>query len=162
MQTDRSNRPRLEDVSAMSVAQIAALPAEHLALLRDDAVAALAAAQRLNDWLDGAITLRYGERAAGLRQQQGKDTGTVRFEDGDVAVVADLPKKVEWDQQQVAALVKRIRDSGEDPADYVDTSFKVPERKYTAWPASIREVFAPARTVRTGKPTFRLEIKENR
>ncbi len=162
MDTDRSNRPRLEDIRAMPVGEISKLPAEHLALLQDDAAAALEAAKRIKDWLDGAIALRYAEQAAGLRQQQGKDTGTVRFEDGDVTVVADLPKKVEWDQQQIAALVKRIRETGEDPADYVEISFKVPERNYTAWPEPIREAFAPARTVRTGKPTFRLDLKENR
>lgn len=162
MDTDRSNRPRLEDIRAMPVGEISKLPAEHLALLQDDAAAALEAAKRIKDWLDGAIALRYAEQAAGLRRQQGKDTGTVRFEDRDVTVVADLPKKVEWDQQQIAALVKRIRDNGEDPADYVEISFKVPERNYTAWPEPIRQAFAPARTVRTGKPSFRLDLKENR
>src|SRR5690606_15942363 len=59
----------------------------------------------------------------------------------------------------LAALVERIRAGGEHPADYVDIGFKVPERKYTAWPTAIREAFAAARTVRTAKPTFRLTIK---
>ena len=162
MQNDRNNRPRLEDIRAMPVGEITKLPAEHLALLQGDAAAALEAAKRLKDWLDGAIALRYAEQATRLRQQHGKDTGTVRFEDGDVTVVADLPKKVEWDQQQIAALVSRIRETGEDPADYVEISFKVPERKYSAWPGPIRQAFASARTVRTGKPTFSLDLKENR
>ena len=35
----------------------------------------------------------------------------------------------------------------------------VGERKYTSWPAAIRDAFAAARTVRTAKPTFRLTIK---
>lgn len=160
--SDRSNRARLEDIGAMPAGEITKLPAEHLALLQDDATAALEAAKRIKDGLDGAIMLRYAEQAAVLRQQQGKDTGTVQFKDGDVTVVADLPKKVEWDQQQIAALVKRIRETGEDPADYVEISFKVPERKYSAWPEPIRQAFAPARTVRIGKPTFRLDLKENR
>ena len=81
------------------------------------------------------------------------------FEDGAVVVAADLPKKVDWDQSLLAALVERIRASGENPADYVDIGFKVPERKYTAWPTAIREAFAAARTVRTAKPTFRFTIK---
>ena len=109
MQTDRSNRPRLEDLSAMPVGDITKLPADQLALLQDDATAALEAAKRIKDWLDGAIALRYAEQAAGLRQQQGKDTGTVRFEDGDVTVVAELPKKVEWDQVALGQLVERIK-----------------------------------------------------
>ena len=46
-----------------------------------------------------------------------------------MVVVADLPKRVEWDQAQLAALVERIRGEGDDPAEYVDIAFKVPERE---------------------------------
>ncbi|MGB8528003.1 MAG: hypothetical protein WCD75_14405 [Rhodoplanes sp.] len=158
MQDRLSNRLRLDDVRHLPVGEIMRLPAEQLALLQDEAVAALDDAKCVTDWLDGAIALRYGEQAATLRRQQGKDAGAVRFEDGAVTVIADLPKKVEWDQQQIAALVQRIRENGEDPADYVEISFRVPERKYTAWPAHIRAAFAPARTVRTGKPSFMLRL----
>jgi hypothetical protein len=144
----------------MPVGEIMSLPAEHLALLQADADAALEAAKRLKEWLESAIALRYADKAAAARAAQVKDTGTVRFEDGAVTVAADLPKKVEWDQAQLAPLVARIRESGEDPADYVEIGFKVPERKFAAWPEPIRQAFAPARIVRTGKPTFRLSINE--
>jgi hypothetical protein len=53
-------------------------------------------------------------------------------------VVADLPKRVDWDQDRLAAMVERIRAAGDDPAEYVDIAFKVPERKYAAWPEAIR------------------------
>ena len=155
----RNNRPSLDDIRTMPVGEIAKLPAEHLALLQEDADAALDPAKRLKKWLEGAIALRYADAAAARRRAAGKDTGLVRFADGAVMVVADLPKKVDWDQPLLAALVERIRASGENPADYVDIGFKVPERKYTAWPAAIREAFASARTVRTAKPTFRLTIR---
>jgi hypothetical protein len=158
MQTDRSNRPRLDDISAMPVGEIAKLPADQLALLQDDAAAALEAAKHFKDWIDGAIALRYAEQAARLRQQHGKDTGTVRFEDGDVTVVAELPKKVDWDQVALGQLVERIKAGGDDPREYVDITFKVPERKYAAWPSHIRSSFETARTVRTGAPSFRLNL----
>ena len=154
-----SNRPSFDDIRSMPVGEIAALPGIHLALLQEDAEAALAAARTLKDWLEGAIALRYADRAAELRREQGKDTGTVRFADGDVVVVADLLKKVEWDQAQLVALVERIRAGGDDPAEYVEVAYKVPERKYAAWPARIREAFAPARTVRTGRPTFVFSLR---
>lgn len=89
-----------------------------------------------------------------------KDTGTVRIADGDVTVVADLPKRVEWDQDELAAMVARIDAAGADPAAYVETSYRVSERKYAAWPESIREGFTAARTVRAGRPSFRLVIGE--
>lgn len=159
MGTERSNRPQLADIRTMPVGEIAKLPAEHLALLQEEADQALNAAKQIRDWLDGAIALRYGEQAAALRAAQGKDTGTVRFNDGSVTVIADLPKRIEWDQDRLAALVERIRASGENPAAYVLTELKVSERAYGAWPEAIRQAFAPARTVRIGKPTFRLMLE---
>ena len=75
-------------------------------------------------------------------------------------MIADLPKRVDWDQQKLAALIERIRAEGDDPDEYVDVAIKVPERKYTAWPGHLREAFEPARTVRTGKPKFRLLLGE--
>ena len=158
MSNNTPNRPQINDVGAMPIADIIQLPAEHLAQLQEDASANLEAAKRLKDWIDGAITHRYAERAINARRTEHKDTGTIRFLDDTVTVVADLPKKIDWDQDLIAEVIERIRAGGDDPAEYVEISFKVPERKYTAWPESIRATFAPARTVKTGKQTFRLTI----
>lgn len=46
-----------------------------------------------------------------------------------------------------------------DPAEDVEISYGVPERKCSAWPRRIREAFEPARIVRIGKPSFRLQPK---
>jgi hypothetical protein len=133
---------------------------EELARLQHDADEALRSAKSLRDWLDGAIALKYGDQAQEARRAEGKDTGTVRLQDGPVTVVAELAKRVDWDQAMLAGLVERIRADGADPAEYVDIAFSVPERKYTAWPKDIRQEFEPARTVRTGKPKFRLLLGE--
>ena len=77
-------------------------------------------------------------------------------------MIADLTKKVDWDQAELATLVAAIRAEDGDPAEYVDTLFRVPERKYAAWPRHIRTAFERARTVKTGKPTFRLVLEETR
>ena len=103
-----------------------------------------------------ALEVRFATRAAEARSASGKDTGTVRFDEGDFTIVADLPKRVDWDQDRLAAMVERIRAAGDDPAEYVEISFKVPERNYVAWPEAIRQGFEPARTVRTG--TLKVEI----
>ena len=150
------NRITLADLARMEIGAIAALPAAELALLADEAREALERAKRLKDWVDGAIDIKYGARAAGVRHASGKDAGTVRFEDGGVTVVADLPKRVQWDQARLGALVAEIRAAGDDPAEYVATEFKVSERAYGAWPSSIRSAFEPARTVTVGKPTYQL------
>jgi hypothetical protein len=153
-----ANRPSLEAVRAMPVAEVVALPPAHLALLQADAREAVEAAKRLHDWIEAAIALRHEQRATAARGAAGKDTGTVRFQDGDVEVIADLPKKVEWDQARLATLVEQIRAGGENPGEYVETSFKVAERAYGAWPERIRAAFEPARTVRTGRQTFKLVL----
>ncbi len=155
-----SNRIQLEDIRAMPLGEIAALSVQQLALLQDDAKTALAAAQSVKDWLDGAIGLRFGEQAQAARRNAGKDTGTVRLVEDGVVIIADLPKRIDWDQTKLGTLVKRIRAEGDDPADYVDIAFKVPERKFTAWPGTIRAAFERARTVRVGKPTFKLRLAE--
>ncbi|CAI8820210.1 hypothetical protein [Methylococcus capsulatus] len=143
---------------ATPAGQLAELPVESLCRLKHDAAAQLAAAKTLNEHLDRAVEIRYAERARQLRLAMGKDTGVVHFDDGPVRITADLPKKVEWDARQLAALVRRIADSGEDPAQYVEISYRVSETKFNAWPAALQQSFAPARTLKTGKPGFRLAL----
>ncbi|MBP7003521.1 hypothetical protein [Amaricoccus sp.] len=146
----------------MPIGEIAALPAPMLALLQEDVEEAAKAARHLADWLNGAIALRYGDRATAARRTEGKDAGTVRIEDGEVTVVADLPKRVEWDQEELATLVAAIRAEDENPAEFVDTVYRVSERNYAAWPRHIRTAFERARTVKAGKPTYRLTLREER
>jgi hypothetical protein len=151
------NRVCLDDLAGMEIDAVAALPVDQLALLAGEAQGALDRAKRIKERLDGALDLRYGERAAALRRREGRDTGTARIEDGGFVVVADLPKRVKWDQAQLAAIVEQIRAAGEDPSEYVAIEFKVSERAYGAWPSSIRTAFEPARTVETGKPVYRID-----
>ena len=150
------NTPTPDDLPALSPAEIAALPVELLAVLHHEIDARLKRDKAAKARLDAGLAVRYADRAAEERQAAGKDTGTTRFDDGDFTIVADLPKRVDWDQDKLAAMVARIRDAGDDPAQYVDIAIKVPERKYAAWPDAIRKGFEPARTVRTG--TLKVEL----
>lgn len=152
------NRIILDDLRSMQIGAIAAMLGEELAPLRLEADEQLCNAKNLCDWLDGAIALKYGDRAEEARRAEGKHTGTVRLQDGPVTLVAELPKRVDWDQAMLAGLVERIRADGADPTDYVDISYSVSERKYNAWHTDIRQEVEPARTVRTGKPKFRFEL----
>ncbi|MEQ9145213.1 MAG: hypothetical protein RLO08_12745 [Parvibaculaceae bacterium] len=144
------NAPQFDDLVRLDVAEIARLPVDLLAILQREVDERLKQAKAAKARLDGALTIRYATRAEEERRARGKDTGAVRFDDGDFTVVADLPKRVDWDQAQLAAMVERIRAAGDDPAQYVDVTYKVPERKFAAWPEAIRQGFEPARTVRTG------------
>ena len=145
-----ANTPTVDDLPGLGLQDIAQLPVELLAILQRDVDERIKRDKAAKARLDGALTVRYATRAAEARRACGKDTGTVRLADGDFTVVADLPKRVEWDQAQLAAMVERIRAAGDDPSEYVEISFKVPERAYAAWPEAIRQGFEPARTVKTG------------
>lgn len=150
----------IEDLPTMPIGTIAALPPQDLLQLHADVLARSDAARRLKDWFDGALALRYGGRAAEARREAGKDSGSVRLSDGPVTVIVDAPKRVEWDQASLARMAERIRASGENPADYLEITFSVPERRFSAWSPAMREGFAGARKLRTGRPTFRLTVTE--
>lgn len=154
------NHITLADIPAMPVGEIAALPADQLALLQEAAQKDLQRAKMVSDWLEGAIALKYTDRATECRRDAGKDTGTVRLNDGNVTVTADLPKRIDWDQALLAQIAENIASAGEDPAEFIETKLSVSERKYGALPESWRKGFEPARTVRTGKPKFRLLLNE--
>ena len=154
------NMPTLGDLPGLSPQEIAELPVEMLAILQREVTEHLERGKAAKARLDGALAVRYADRAATVRRGAGKDTGTVRFDDGDFTVVADLPKRVDWDQDRLAAMVARIRDAGDDPAEYVDTAFKVSERKFAAWPEAIRRGFEAARTVRPGALKVELVAQE--
>ena len=150
------NTPTLDDLPRLSLQEIVALPVDLLAMLQRQFDERLKRDKASKARFDAALAMRYKIRAANERYLSGKDTGTVRFDDGDFSIVADLPKRVDWNQDRLAGIVARIRDAGDDPAEYVDLTYKIPERKYAAWPEAIRQSFEPARTVRAG--TLKVEI----
>ena len=157
---DHQSSLSLQSAQTLSMGELAGLEAQALMRLQLEANATVDQAKSMKDWIEGAIAFKYATTCQSLRQQQGKETGTIHFQDGSVRVTADLPKKPVWDQRQLAEIASRIQAGGEDPSEYLDISYKVPERKYTAWPDSLRSSFAAARTLKTGKPTFRLQQTE--
>ena len=155
------NHTTLEQIRDLPIGEISALPADQLTLLQNEADAAVRATKAGKARIDDALAAKYGDAAAALRREAGKDTGTVRIQDGAIAVVADLSKRVDWDQTTLAGLVERIKADGDDPSEYVDIAFKVSERKYNSWPSHIQAAFQEARTVRTGKESFKLILGED-
>lgn len=151
----------LERAQLMSIGDLASASAADLQQVQAEASELLRKSKALKDWIDGAVALKYEQRAQAIRLEQGKDTGKVHFMDDGIRVTSELSKRPEWDQQKLAEIAKRIADAGDDPAEFIDVAYKVSERKYTAWPESLRAAFEPARTLKTGKPTFHLEtVKE--
>lgn len=108
--------------------------------------------------VDTALIKRYGEQAQAALASTGRDFGTVHITDGSVAIKAELPKKVRWDQEKLADIARRIASTGGNVADFIDTKLSVSETRYTAWPPALRAQFASARTVESGKPSFTLTV----
>lgn len=147
-----------ENLPDLSVTQIAALPVERLQEL-DAQLGELATwLKSAKDKLSTALEQRYGEQSRAARLAAAKDFGVVHVSDNDLRITADLPKKVTWDQPKLAAIAQRIAASGDKVEDYIDIEFSISESRFNNWPAALKEQFAAARTVKPGKPTFRLAL----
>ena len=57
-----------------------------------------------------------------------------------------------------STIIRRITESGDDPKQYVEITFRVSETKFNAWPITLKSSFEAARTVKTGKPSYRLAL----
>ena len=154
------NIPSITDMLNLPTGELAQLPLDLLAALQGELDHAAKQLKPASVKFSTALEVRYATRAAEARRACGKDTGTVRLVDGDYTVVADLPKRVDWDQEKLVQIAANIADSGEDPTEFIDTKLSVSERKYGALPAAWRKGFEPARTVKTGALKVTLEPNE--
>jgi hypothetical protein len=152
------NSLTLEHILAISVGDLSTYSSSALFQLKNEAADRLNKAKEIAEHIDSALETKYAQRAQILRLAAGKDTGIVHFDDGLVRITADLPKKIEWDQSKLAEITKRITSNGDNPAEYIDISYRVSETKFTAWPESLKSAFIQARTLKTGKPSFRLSL----
>jgi hypothetical protein len=151
-----SNRVSLAQALNMSVSELAELDAGQLELLLEDVAALKAQAKRADEHIYAALNSKYAHDAAIMRQSKNVDTGTVRVPDGDYVIVADLPKKVEWDQVGLSLVEKELIALGEPVDEYIKMKRDVSETAYKSWPSSLKKLFDPHRTVSNGKATYKI------
>ena len=87
----------------------------------------------------------------------GCGTATINTDAYKVKVV--ISKDVKYDQEKLADLFDKIRQSGEDPFEYIKVKYDVSETAYKNWPSNIRQAFEPARTVEPSKPKITFDKK---
>jgi hypothetical protein len=146
----------------MSVAQIAALPPAQLQEAHINLLTLQSAIKGVLERLSAALDQRYAEQASAARQANGRDFGVCHISDGPLRITVDVPKRVSWDQTQLAEIAQRIAVAGDKVGDYIDTDYSVSESRFNAWPSSLKETFAKARTVKPGKASYRLAlVQEN-
>jgi hypothetical protein len=143
-------------LTALSVDDLAAMPATQLAEVVRHLDELLAWHKQQRAKVDAALDRAYAPRLQCARADAGKDFGTVHIDDGDVRVSVDTPKRVSWDQTKLAAIAQRIAAAGDKVEDFISIDYAVSESRFNNWPPALREQFATARTVKPGKPTFRL------
>ena len=83
------NIPSLTDLAHWPIVDIAELPADALAALQKEADEALGNSKASKAQIDNALIFKYADASSASRRAVGKDTGTVRIQDGAIAVVAD-------------------------------------------------------------------------
>jgi hypothetical protein len=149
-----------DELEAMAVRELAALPPQQLLEIDTHLTEVTAWVKKIQGRLNVALDQRYGEAARHTLHDAGRDFGTAHLTDGPLRVKFELSKKVSWDQKQLAVLAQRIVAAGDLLEDYIDVKLSVSETRYTHWPAGLREQFAAARTVATSKPSFTLTLDQ--
>lgn len=148
----------LAQLPELSVGRMAALPPEQLqeldGLLSDLTTWVKQARERMT----AALAQRYGEAGQAALRASGRDFGVAHLTDGPLRVTYDLPKRVSWDQPKLAALAEKIAASSEKVQGYLEVEYSVPESRYNHWPPALKAQFAEARTVKSGKASFRLAL----
>ncbi len=149
-----NNQITISEVPNIPIGKLSTLAPEQLLCLQKQAEINLQNAKRLKDWLDSSISMKYREIASNIRKLDYKDSGTIHFSDGDYKITCVVAKRIEWNQQKLKNVISAIKDYGDNPAEYVEISYKVPETKYNAWPEHIKNIFKPARVFKLSKESF--------
>lgn len=148
---DHMEVEELGNLTAREISLLTDLLAEEEALLKDRKKA-----------LQYASELRFLDKAMGELRSKTLDSGTAHVLEDGIDVVVTIPKTVDWNQEELAKSIEAVKSWGEDPHEYVTTKLSVSENAYKAWPAAIRKVFEPARTMAPGKPKFAFKAQKQK
>lgn len=111
--------------------------------------------------LNEELIERYFQAINNKLEQKTQPYGVVSFDEDEFKIKFDTPKKVEWDQDKLQGLYEEIKKDGQDPTDYIEVKYNVPERLYSAWPRNLQDAFIEARTITPGNIKVTIERKED-
>ena len=149
----------LSTIETSTAKELSGLPVHDLADLNEQVVKLMSHAKELKEKLDDALNLRFAETVQSNLRNENKDTGTTKFVDGGFQIVAEVPKKVTWNAEQMAQIIKNMPE--DKRKSIVKVSYAIDERKYANLPSEYQQIFIPARTVTPGKMRFKIELPED-
>jgi hypothetical protein len=149
----------IDDILHMPINRVITLPPKQLYQAQQEAIEVLRKAELMKEWLEAAIAMKYRKITAGLRKQQGKESGIVSFYDDSYLITSSIPETITWDQELLTQAMQHIVNKGDDPADYASITLHVSEKHYAAFPDSIRMILEPARKVELGLPVFVIKTR---
>ena len=148
----------LSTIETSTTKELSELPVHDLADLNEQVVKLVSHAKELKEKLDDALNLRFAETIRNNLHSEHKYTGTTKFVDGGFQIVAEVPKKVTWDAEQMEKILKAIPEDKRKAI--VKVTYTIEERKYSALPIEYQQMFIPARTVTPGKIRLKIELPE--
>ena len=149
----------LENLLNTPQGDLANMPPQILAALIAEAKIKVDHYKLIQERLQGIVNFKYQDTFNHNRTAQEKETGLLRIEEEGYVIAQDITKKTDWDKKKLVEIIEKIKSQGDDPAEYVDVTYKISEHKFKSWPSFIRKVFEPARTIKHGKPTYTLTPK---
>jgi hypothetical protein len=149
------------ELAEMSVGQLAKLPPHQMHEVATHLNDLIDWANQAKTKLDSALEQRFGESARTALRDSGRDFGTTHITEDSLRIKFELPKRINWDQKQLAEIAERIVASGKRVEDYIDVKLSVSESRFAHWPPEIQEPFVTARTVKAGKASFALTLAQD-
>ncbi len=146
----------IKEILHTPIGTIIGYDTEILYNLHEEIVARFEEAKKVKDWLENAISLKYEEEILAKRLAMMKDTGVVHLQDGNFKITSDVKKKVEWNQSKLEEIILDLKKDGLSTDNFVTTHYNILEKNFENWSLSLKEKFAPARTIKHSKPNYKL------
>ena len=95
--------------------------------------------------LNEDLSIRFGNSARNKLNEDGKDYGTVTFNDQGFKVKVSLKQKVTWNQEGLAIALTEMEP--DEARHYARITYGVDERKYNNAPPAVKDKLQQHRTV---------------
>ena len=109
--------------------------------------------------LDNAVMAKYNVRIEAAYTTKGEQTGAINFDDDDCKIKIDRPKRTSWDETILSEIETQLKENAWTVSDFITTKMSVSENVFNTMASPFKEMFIPARTVKSGKPSIKIEPK---